>query len=71
MLNLKEGILGFDITMLIKTLTLKLNKLDKTKNIVVKELQSLKAYSMDKADRALASGKPSDVDSIKSVIENL
>lgn len=52
MIKIKDGIEGFDISILIKQTTLRLNKLDKTKNILIKELQSLKAYSMDKADRA-------------------
>ena len=71
MQKFKSGILGFDVNMLIKQTTLKVNKLDKTKNILVKELQSLKAYSMDKADRAQRGGKPQDIESIKGVITSL
>ena len=71
MLKFKEGVLGFDVQYLVKNLTLRVNKLEKTKNIVVKELQSLKAYSMDKADRAQISGKAADFESIKGVIDNL
>ena len=68
MQKIKEGVEGFDISMLLKSITLKLNKLDKTKNILIKELQSLKSYSMDKADRAFHNAKQSDVDLIKSII---
>jgi hypothetical protein len=38
MLKFKDGILGYDVNMLVKQTTLRVNKLDKTKNILVKEL---------------------------------
>jgi hypothetical protein len=38
MIKIKDGIESFDIRMLSKQTNLRLNKLDKTKNILIKEL---------------------------------
>lgn len=69
MCKIRDGIQGFDIGALKTQTALKLSKLDKTKNILIKELQSLKAYCMDKADRAQQAGQDSSV--IKQTIQIL
>ena len=42
----------FDLQVQIRETSARVSKLEKTKNMLIKELQSLKAYSMDKLDRA-------------------
>ena len=52
MISVREQIQKFDLSFYIKETSSRVNKLEKSKNMLIKELQSLKAYSMDKIDRA-------------------
>jgi len=52
MLENKQMILSFDLSRQVTLTLTQMTRLEKTKNILEKEMQNLKAYCMDKTDRA-------------------